>query len=142
MGKNTIKINSEKLKALCEERGEGLTIYEMPKKYGYSKNLIQGAMAKGEASIVVQNLLLNFNIRKEEYIFEEKAELKQMTIDEMQFERMNKAMEQSAKAFDALGGAICSYKNNIEKAYKTLVEEWKKAIDEYNESVKRLREGK
>ena len=74
MGKNTIKINSEKLKALCEERGEGLTIYEMPKKYGYSKNLIQGAMAKGEASIVVQNLLLNFNIRKEEYIFEEEKE--------------------------------------------------------------------
>lgn len=74
MGKNTIKINSEKLKALCEERGEGLTIYEMPKKYGYSKNLIQGAMAKGEASIVVQNLLLNYDIRKEEYIIEEKED--------------------------------------------------------------------
>ena len=72
MGKNTIKIDGMKLRKIIEDSGNN--IYEIPVKYGFSKNLIQGAIAKNEASVVVQNLLKNIGIDKEDYIVYENTE--------------------------------------------------------------------
>lgn len=72
MGKNTIKIDGKKLRKIIEDKG--LNLYAMPVKYGFSKNLVQGAIAKNEASIVVQNLLSYFNIEKEAYMIREEEE--------------------------------------------------------------------
>ena len=72
MGKNTIKIDGTKLRRIIED--SGYNIYEIPVRYGFSKNLIQGAIAKNEASVVVQNLLKNIGIDKEDYIVYENTE--------------------------------------------------------------------
>lgn len=142
MSKNTIKIDGAKLKQLLEERS-GRSLYQISEDEGFSRNFLSQACRSGKASPIVQSVANKYSVRKEEYILPEK-ELKQMTIDDIdiQSERLNKTLEQSAKAFDTIGGAICIYKSDIEKAYRKLVEEWKKAMDAYDESIKRLKEGK
>lgn len=140
MSKNTIKIDGAKLKQLLEERS-GRSLYQISEDEGFSRNFLSQACRSGKASPIVQSVANKYSVRKEEYILAEK-ELKQMTIDDIQSERLNEALEKSAKAFDALSGAICNYKSDIETAFYKLKEEWKKAMDAYNENINRLKEGK
>lgn len=140
MSKNTIKIDGAKLKQLLEERS-GRSLYQISEDEGFSRNFLSQACRSGKASPIVQSVANKYSVRKEEYILPEK-ELKQMTIEDLQSERFNKALAQSTKTLDTIGSAICDYKSDIEIAFKKLAEEWKKATDAYSESIKRLKEGK
>lgn len=84
MSKNTIKINGEKLRALLEQNS-GKKIREISVDNGFSKNMIAEACRKGEASPIVQNIAKLYGIAPEAYkVKEERPELRQMTIDELE----------------------------------------------------------
>lgn len=140
MSKNTIKIDGAKLKQLLEERS-GRSLYQISEDEGFSRNFLSQACRSGKASPIVQSVANKYSVRKEEYILPEK-ELKQMTIEDLQSERLNKALWESAKTFDTLGGAAARFKNNIDIAFESFAREWRKALDDYNENIKRLKEGK
>ena len=141
MSKNTFKIDGAKVKEALEA-ATGKTVYQIAKENGFSDNFLKQACKANRASPIVQSVMRSYGLDPEDFKLKEEPELKQMTIEDMQSEKMNKALEQSAKAFDTLGSAVSNYTNSIELAFKKLVEDWKKAIDEYNESIKRLKEGK
>lgn len=65
MGKNTINIDGEKLRARIERLG--LNMYKMPVEHGYTKNVIANSIKVGKASPLVVNLLSTYGIFKEDY---------------------------------------------------------------------------
>ncbi len=69
MGKNTISIDGEKLKARIERLG--LNMYKMPIEHGYTKNVIANSIKVGKASPLVVNLLSTYGIFKEDYELKE-----------------------------------------------------------------------
>ena len=140
MSKNTYKIDGAKLREDLE-KAAGKSVYQISLDNGFSSNFIKQACKANRASPMLQAIVKLYGIDPELYIIRE-TELKQMTIEDMQSERANKAIEQSAKAFNKLNSAVCTCANNIDIAFKKLTEEWNKAMEAYNESVKRLKEGK
>lgn len=140
MSKNTYKIDGAKLREDLE-KAAGKSVYQISLDHGFSSNFIKQACKANRASPMLQAIVKLYGIDPELYIIRE-TELKQMTIEDMQYERMNKALDQSAKAFDALNSAVCNCTNTIEIAFRKLSEEWNKAMEAYNESIKRLKEGK
>ena len=141
MSKNTFKIDGAKVKEALEV-ATGKTVYQIAKENGFSDNFLKQACKANRASPIVQSVMRSYGLDPEDFKLKEEPELKQMTIEDMQSERFNKSLEQSAQAFDKLNSAVCTYTNNIEMAFSKLKEEWKKAIDDYTESIKRLKEGK
>lgn len=141
MSKNTFKVDGAKVKEALELT-TGKTVYQIAKENGFSDNFLKQACKANRASPIVQSVMRSYGLDPEDFKLKEEPELKQMTIEDMQSERLNKSLDQSAKAFDKLGVSVCIYKNEIEVAFKKLMDGWKKAIDEYDESIKRLREGK
>lgn len=105
MGKNTINIDGEKLLAII--RARGLDVYEIPKQYGFSKNVIQNAVRAGKASPVVQNLLSSYGIEREDYISYENTEEKRPVDDRLLMSLTVSELEEIIKkAFrEALSGA-------------------------------------
>ena len=71
MGKNTITIDGQKLLKLIERKG--LSPYEIPVKKGFSKNVVMNAAKECRASMLVQNLLEEVGIFREEYMIREEA---------------------------------------------------------------------
>jgi hypothetical protein len=141
MSKNTIRVDGEKVKRALETI-TCKTVYQISVENGFSDNFLKQACKANRASPIVQSVMRSYGLDPEDFKLKEEPELKQMTIEDMQSERLNKALDQSAKAFDKLGGAVFKYKSEIEVAFTKLKEEWIKAIDEYNESIKRLKEGR
>lgn len=141
MSKNTFKVDGAKVKEALEDT-TGKTVYQIAKENGFSDNFLKQACKANRASPIVQSVMRSYGLDPEDFKLKEEPELKQMTIEDMQSERLAKSIEQSAQAFDKIGGSITIYKNEIEIAFKKLIDGWKKALDEYNESIKRLREGK
>lgn len=141
MSKNTFKVDGAKVKEALELT-TGKTVYQIAKENGFSDNFLKQACKANRASPIVQSVMRSYGLDPEDFKLKEEPELKQMTIEDMQSERLNKALDQSAKAFDNLNDAICIYKNEIERAFDKLKNEWKKVLDDYNESIKRLKEGK
>ena len=140
MSKNTIKIDGARLKALLEYYAKK-SLYEISEDEGFSRNFLAQACRSGKASPIVQAVAKNYGVVPEQYKLKDN-DLKQMTIDDIQSERLNEALEQSAKAIDNLNSVVCNCANDIEKAFSKLREEWKKAIEEYNENIKMIKEGK
>ena len=140
MSKNTIKIDGAKLKQLLEERS-GRSLYQISEDEGFSRNFLSQSCRSGKASPIVQSVANKYSVRKEEYILPEK-ELKQMSIEDLQVERVNKSIEESNKAMKRLGAAVERAGEDISAAFIKLTEAWNKAIKDYNESIKRLKEGK
>lgn len=140
MSKNTYKIDGAKLKEDLE-KAAGKSVYQISLDHGFSSNFIKQACKANRASPMLQAIVKLYGIDPELYIIRE-TELKQMTIEDMQNERLTKSLEQTAKAFITLGSAVSDCKNEIEVAFRKLSEEWNKALEAYNESIKRLKEGK
>lgn len=141
MSKNTFKVDGAKVKEALELT-TGKTVYQIAKENGFSDNFLKQACKANRASPIVQSVMRSYGIDPEDFKLKEEPELKQMTIEDMQSERLNKALDQTAKAFDKLNSAVSTYTNSIDIAFKKLTEEWKKAMDAYNESIQRLKEGK
>lgn len=141
MSKNTIRVDGEKVKRALETI-TCKTVYQISVENGFSDNFLKQACKANRASPIVQSVMRSYGLDPEDFKLEEEKEYKQMTLEDMQSERLSKSLEQTAKAFDTLGSAVSNYKNDIEIAFKKLAEEWKKAMDAYNESIKRLKEGK
>lgn len=141
MSKNTFKVDGAKVKEALELT-TGKTVYQIAKENGFSDNFLKQACKANRASPIVQSVMRSYGIDPEDFKLKEEPELKQMTIEDMQSERLNKSLDQTAQAFDKLNSAVCTYTNSIDIAFKKLTEEWKKAMDAYNESIKRLKEGK
>lgn len=76
MGKNTISIDGEKLKARIERLG--LNMYKMPIEHGYTKNVIANSIKVGKASPLVVNLLSTYGIFREDY--EKKPDFMEKTL--------------------------------------------------------------
>ena len=140
MSKNTIKIDGAKLKNLLEYYTKK-SLYEISEDEGFSRNFLAQACRSGKASPIVQAVARNYGVEPEQYKLKDN-DLKQMTIDDIQSEILNEALEQSAKAIDNFNSAVCNCANEIEKAFSKLKEEWKKAIKDYNESIDKIKEGK
>ena len=141
MSKNTIKIDGAKVREALEI-STGKTVYQISTENGFSNNFLKQACKANRASPIVQSVMRSYGLDPEDFKLKEEPELKQMTIEDMQSERLAKSLEQTAKAFDKLGVSVSIYKNEIERAFDKLKIEWKKALDEYNESIKRLKEGR
>lgn len=125
MSKNTIKIDGAKLKQLLEERS-GVSLYKISEDEGFSRNFLAQACRSGKASPIVQSVANKYSVRKEEYILPEK-ELKQMSIEDLQVEKataVDKAIE------------------DLRVSFIRLTEAWNKAIEEYNERIEKIKEGK
>lgn len=140
MSKNTIKIDGAKLKQLLEERS-GRSLYQISEDEGFSRNFLSQACRSGKASPIVQSVANKYSVRKEEYILPEK-ELKQMSIEDLQAEKATRAIEESRKAFVKLGAAVNKVGEDLRASFTRFTEEWNKAIEEYNENIKRIKEGK
>ena len=145
MSKNTIKIDGARLKGLLEYYAKK-SLYEISEDEGFSRNFLSQACRSGKASPIVQSVARNYGVEPEQYKLKDN-ELKQMTIEEIDpnlvpREKLDEALEQSAKAIDNLNSVACNCANELTKAFSKLKEEWKKAIEEYNENIKRIKEGK
>lgn len=141
MSKNTIKIDGAKVREALEI-STGKTVYQISTENGFSNNFLKQACKANRASPIVQSVMRSYGLDPEDFKLKEEPEYKQMSLEDMQSERLNKALEQGAKAFDAFGSAVCNYTNSIEIAFKNLKNEWEKAIEEYNKNIRRLKEGK
>ena len=96
MGKNTISIDGEKLKARIERLG--LNMYKMPIEHGYTKNVIANSIKVGKASPLVVNLLSTYGIFREDYEGKDDDPIFGMTCGEL------KALVKEA-IFEAFDGA-------------------------------------
>lgn len=141
MSKNTFKVDGAKVKEALELT-TGKTVYQIAKENGFSDNFLKQACKANRASPIVQSVIRSYGLDPEDFKLKEEPELKQMTIEDMQSERLKKTLDQTAQAFDKLNSAVCNCNNSIDIAFKKLSDEWKKAMDAYNESIKRLKEGK
>ena len=65
-----------------------------------------------------------------------------MRIEDIGLESVNKSFEVSKETFDYLRYATDKACNEIAKAFEALKREWAKAVDDYNNEIKRLKEGK
>ena len=141
MSKNTFKIDGAKVKEALELT-TGKTVYQIAKENGFSDNFLKQACKANRASPIVQSVMRSYGLDPEDFKLKEEPELKQMTIEDMQSERLNKSLEQTDQAFDTISSAIYNYKNDIEVAFKKLSDEWKKALDAYYDNIRKLKEGK
>ena len=141
MSKNTIKVDGEKVKRALETI-TCKTVYQISVENGFSDNFLKQACKANRASPIVQSVMRAYGLDPEDFKLKEEPEYKQMSLEDIQSERLNKALEQGAKAIDNLNSAICNYANDIEKAFSKLKKEWEKAIEEYNENIRRLKAGK
>lgn len=140
MSKNTIKIDGAKLKNLLEYYTKK-SLYDISEDEGFSRNFLSQACRSGKASPIVQAVARKYGVEPEQYKLKDK-ELKQMSIEDLQTEKATKSIEESRKAFVKLGEAVNKYREDIRASFIRLTEEWNKAIEEYNEKIKRIKEGK
>lgn len=134
MSKNTIKVDGEKVKRALETI-TCKTVYQISVENGFSDNFLKQACKANRASPIVQSVMRSYGLDPEDFKLEEEKEYKQMTLEDIQEERLKKSIEISTDFMDNI-----SYVFN--KAFNKLAEEWKKAMDEYKEEIRKLQEGK
>ena len=134
MSKNTIKVDGEKVKRALETV-TSKTVYQISVENGFSDNFLKQACKANRASPIVQSVMRSYGLDPEDFKLEEEKEYKQMTLEDIQEERLKKSIEISTDVMDKI-----SYACN--KAFTKLAEEWKKAMYEYKEEIRKLQEGK
>ena len=134
MSKNTIKVDGEKVKRALETI-TCKTVYQISVENGFSDNFLKQACKANRASPIVQSVMRSYGLDPEDFKLEEEKEYKQMTLEDIQEERLKKSIEISTDFMDNI-----SYVFN--NAFTKLAEEWKKAMDEYKEEIRKLQEGK
>ena len=143
MSKNTIKIDGKKLKGLLEYYAKK-SLYEISEDEGFSRNFLSQACRSGKASPIVQSVARNYGVEPEQYKLS--GELKQMRIEDIDtssaLESLNKSVEISRETYNNLAKMTEKAANEIAEAFETLKREWSKAVKEYSDEIKKLKEGK
>ena len=134
MSKNTIRVDGEKVKRALETV-TSKTVYQISVENGFSDNFLKQACKANRASPIVQSVMRSYGLDPEDFKLEEEKEYKQMTLEDIQEERLQRSIEISKDVMDKI-----SYACN--KAFTKLAEEWEKAMNEYKEEIRKLQEGK
>ena len=134
MSKNTIRVDGEKVKKALEAI-TCKTVYQISVENGFSDNFLKQACKANRASPIVQSVMRSYGLEPEDFKLEEEKEYKQMTLEDIQEERLKRSIEISTDVLDKFSYA-CS------KAFTKLANEWEKAMNEYKEEIRKLQEGK
>lgn len=143
MSKNTIKIDGAKVKEALEVT-TGKTVYQIAKDNGFSDNFLKQACKANRASPIVQSVMRSYGLDPEDFKLKEQpeTEYKQMSLEDMQSERMTKAIQASNTALIRLSAQVTKTGESLRSAFEDLVNAWNRAIEEYNETINKLQEGK
>lgn len=143
MSKNTIKIDGAKVKEALEVT-TGKTVYQIAKDNGFSDNFLKQACKANRASPIVQSVMRSYGLEPEDFKLKEEPETdyKQMSLEDMQSERMVKAIQASNTALIRLSAQVTKTGESLRSAFEDLVNAWNRAIEEYNETINKLQEGK
>ena len=145
MSKNTIKIDGAKVREALEI-STGKTVYQLSTENGFSNNFLKQACKANRASPIVQNVLRSYGLDPEDFKLNEEpeteTEYKQMSLEDMQSEKVAKAIQASNAALIRLSSQVTKTGERLRETFEDLVKAWNSAIEEYNEEINKLMEGK
>ena len=99
MSKNTIKIDGAKVREALEI-STGKTVYQISTENGFSNNFLKQACKANRASPIVQSVMRSYGLDPEDFKLEEEKEYKQMTLEDIQEERLKRSIEISTDFMD------------------------------------------
>lgn len=134
MSKNTIKVDGEKVKRALETI-TCKTVYQISVENGFSDNFLKQACKANRASPIVQSVMRSYGLDPEDFKLEEEKEYKQMTLEDIQEERLKESIDIGTNTLNQMV-------EDCNKLFADLVNRWNKALNEYHESIKKLQEGK
>ena len=134
MSKNTIKVDGEKVKRALETV-TCKTVYQISVENGFSDNFLKQACKANRASPIVQSVMRSYGLDPEDFKLEEEKEYKQMTLEDIQEERLKESIDIGTNTLNQMV-------EDCNKVFADLVNRWNKALNEYHESSKKLQEGK
>ena len=134
MSKNTIKVDGEKVKRALETV-TSKTVYQISVENGFSDNFLKQACKANRASPIVQSVMRSYGLNPEDFKLEEEKEYKQMTLEDIQEERLKESIDIGTNTLNQMV-------EDCNKIFADLVNRWNKALNEYHESIKKLQEGK
>lgn len=134
MSKNTIKVDGEKVKRALETI-TCKTVYQISVENGFSDNFLKQACKANRASPIVQSVMRSYGLDPEDFKLEEEKEYKQMTLEDIQEERLKESIDIGTNTLNQMV-------EDCNKVFADLVNRWNKALNEYHESIKKLQEGK
>lgn len=134
MSKNTIRVDGEKVKRALETV-TSKTVYQISVENGFSDNFLKQACKANRASPIVQSVMRSYGLDPEDFKLEEEKEYKQMTLEDIQEERLKESIDISTNTLNQMV-------EDCNKVFADLVNRWNKALNEYHESIKKLQEGK
>ena len=145
MSKNTIKIDGAKVREALEI-STGKTVYQLSTENGFSNNFLKQACKANRASPIVQSVMRSYGLDPEDFKLNEEqeteTEYKQMSLEDMQSERVAKAIQASNAALIRLSSQVTKTGERLRATFEELVKAWNSAIEEYNEEINKLQEGK
>lgn len=143
MSKNTIKIDGAKVREALEI-STGKTVYQISTENGFSNNFLKQACKANRASPIVQSVMRSYGLDPEGFKLKEETETeyKQMSLEDMQSEKVTKAIQASNAALIRLSSQVTKTGERLRSTFEDLVKAWNSAIEEYNEEINKLQEGK